>query len=123
MDCIEAGDEAHLREELGDVLMQVVLHAQIAADAGAFHNGRRRARHQRQAHPSPPACVWRVQRRFRRRGARHLGQRQSLPRRAPRTPMRRRPASVQGPARGRSAVVAGAHGGSEGLAQGGFCGL
>lgn len=36
LDCIEAGDEAHLREELGDVLMQVVLHAQIAADAGTF---------------------------------------------------------------------------------------
>lgn len=36
LDCIEAGDEVHLREELGDVLMQVVLHAQIAADAGAF---------------------------------------------------------------------------------------
>lgn len=36
LDCIEAGDEAHLREELGDVLMQVVLHAQIAADAGSF---------------------------------------------------------------------------------------
>lgn len=36
LDCIEAGDEARLREELGDVLMQVVLHAQIAADAGAF---------------------------------------------------------------------------------------
>lgn len=36
VDCIEAGDAAHLREELGDVLMQVMLHAQIAADAGAF---------------------------------------------------------------------------------------
>ena len=36
IDCIEAGDTAHLREELGDVLMQVVLHAQIAADAGEF---------------------------------------------------------------------------------------
>ena len=36
VDCIEAGDVAHLREELGDVLMQVVLHAQIAADAGEF---------------------------------------------------------------------------------------
>ena len=36
VDCIEQGDEAHLREELGDVLMQVMLHAQIAADAGAF---------------------------------------------------------------------------------------
>lgn len=36
VDCIESGDVAHLREELGDVLMQVVLHAQIAADAGEF---------------------------------------------------------------------------------------
>ena len=36
VDCIEGGDPAHLREELGDVLMQVVLHAQIAADAGEF---------------------------------------------------------------------------------------
>ena len=36
VDCIEEGDVAHLREELGDVLMQVLLHAQIAADAGAF---------------------------------------------------------------------------------------
>ena len=36
VDCIEDGDIAHLREELGDVLMQVVLHAQIAADAGEF---------------------------------------------------------------------------------------
>ena len=34
--CIEDGDVAHLREELGDVLMQVLLHAQIAADAGEF---------------------------------------------------------------------------------------
>ena len=32
----EADDATHLREELGDVLMQVVLHAQIAADAGEF---------------------------------------------------------------------------------------
>ena len=36
LDCIETDDAAHLREELGDVLMQVVLHAQIAADAGEF---------------------------------------------------------------------------------------
>lgn len=36
VDCIEEGDEQHLREELGDVLMQVMLHAQIAADTGAF---------------------------------------------------------------------------------------
>ena len=36
LQCIEDGDPAHLREELGDVLMQVLLHAQIAADAGEF---------------------------------------------------------------------------------------
>lgn len=36
VDAIEARDTAHLREELGDVLLQVVLHSQIAADAGEF---------------------------------------------------------------------------------------
>lgn len=36
VDWIESNDVSHLREELGDVLMQVVLHAQIAADAGEF---------------------------------------------------------------------------------------
>lgn len=36
VDCIEEDDDAHLCEELGDVLMQVMLHAQIAADEGAF---------------------------------------------------------------------------------------
>lgn len=33
---IEAGTVAGLREELGDVLLQVVLHSQIAADEGEF---------------------------------------------------------------------------------------
>ena len=36
VDAIEAGDTAHMREELGDVLLQVVLQSQIAADAGEF---------------------------------------------------------------------------------------
>ena len=36
VDAIEAHDAAHLREELGDVLLQVVLQSQIAADAGEF---------------------------------------------------------------------------------------
>lgn len=36
VDAIESGDTAHLREELGDVLLQVVLQSQIAADAGEF---------------------------------------------------------------------------------------
>ena len=33
---IEAGDVAEIREELGDVLLQVVLQSQIATDAGEF---------------------------------------------------------------------------------------
>lgn len=36
VDAIEQGDMVHLREELGDVLLQVVLQSQIAADAGDF---------------------------------------------------------------------------------------
>lgn len=36
VDAIEQHDAAHLREELGDVLLQVVLQSQIAADAGKF---------------------------------------------------------------------------------------
>lgn len=36
VDAIEQHDVAHLREELGDVLLQVVLQSQIAADAGEF---------------------------------------------------------------------------------------
>lgn len=36
VDAIEAADTAHLREELGDVLLQVVLQSQIAADTGEF---------------------------------------------------------------------------------------
>ena len=36
LEAIEVGDPDHLREELGDVLLQVYLHAAIAAQAGAF---------------------------------------------------------------------------------------
>lgn len=36
VEAIETNNRAHLIEELGDVLEQVVLHAQIAADDGAF---------------------------------------------------------------------------------------
>ncbi|MEF2671944.1 MazG family protein, partial [Adlercreutzia sp.] len=36
VDAIEADDVPHIREELGDVLLQVVLQSQIAADAGEF---------------------------------------------------------------------------------------
>ena len=36
LEAIDSGDEARIREELGDVLLQVAMHAQIAADEGRF---------------------------------------------------------------------------------------
>lgn len=36
VDAMDSGDMKHLKEELGDVLLQVVLHAQIAADENEF---------------------------------------------------------------------------------------
>jgi MazG family protein len=36
LDAIDVGDDVALREELGDLLLQVVLHAQLADDRGAF---------------------------------------------------------------------------------------
>jgi XTP/dITP diphosphohydrolase len=38
-DAIRSGDDQHLAEELGDLLLQVVLHAQIASEAGSFDLG------------------------------------------------------------------------------------
>jgi XTP/dITP diphosphohydrolase/tetrapyrrole methylase family protein/MazG family protein len=37
IDTIDRGDYPHMREELGDVLIQVVFHAQIAAEKGQFN--------------------------------------------------------------------------------------
>ena len=36
IETIDHGDDAHMREELGDVLIQIVFHAQIEAEAGHF---------------------------------------------------------------------------------------
>jgi MazG family protein len=36
VDAIDRHDDAHLREELGDLLLQVVMHSQIASEAGRF---------------------------------------------------------------------------------------
>ncbi len=36
LEAIEVGDDAHLAEELGDLLLQVVFHAEIASQRGAF---------------------------------------------------------------------------------------
>jgi MazG family protein len=37
IDTIDRGDYPHMREELGDVLIQVVFHAQIASERGQFN--------------------------------------------------------------------------------------
>ena len=39
LDAIDSGDPRKLKEELGDVLLQVIFHAQMAAEAGAFNFG------------------------------------------------------------------------------------
>jgi tetrapyrrole methylase family protein/MazG family protein len=39
LEAIDAGTPAQLRQELGDLLLQVVFHAQMAAEAGAFSIG------------------------------------------------------------------------------------
>lgn len=39
IDAIDDGDPGALRDELGDVLLQIVLHTQIAIDDGEFHMG------------------------------------------------------------------------------------
>lgn len=36
LEAVESGDPAHMREELGDLLLQVVFHAQMGAEAGTF---------------------------------------------------------------------------------------
>ena len=36
MDAIEAGDDHEMREELGDLLLQIVFHCQLAKERGAF---------------------------------------------------------------------------------------
>ena len=36
MDAIEAGDDQEMAEELGDLLLQVVFHAQMASEEGSF---------------------------------------------------------------------------------------
>jgi len=53
VDTIEAGDDARLKEELGDLLLQIIFHAQIAEEGGRFDiqevidhlNGKLKTRH------------------------------------------------------------------------------
>ncbi len=52
---IESADDAELRDELGDILLQVVFHAQIASETGALRHRRRRGSDRRQAREAAPA--------------------------------------------------------------------
>ena len=55
LEAIDSGDDDHLREELGDLLLQVYFHAVIAEERGALHHRRRRRRDRRQDAPPQPA--------------------------------------------------------------------
>jgi len=56
-DAIERHDMVQLKDELGDLLFQVVFHSRMAEEAGAFSF----ADVVQQADPPPSACLWRAQ--------------------------------------------------------------
>ena len=58
-DLTATGNPANLCEELGDLLLQVMLHSQIAEESGEFTPGRCDRRHHEEDDPAAPACVWR----------------------------------------------------------------
>ena len=76
-DAIARGDIGDLKDELGDLLLQVVFHSRIAEEAGAVRVRRRRDRHRRQDGAPPPAYL------RRRDGGHHLLGSRSRPRNAP----------------------------------------
>lgn len=57
VDAIEADDVPHMREELGDVLLQVVLQSQIAAGCRRVHHRRRVPRREREDRAPASPCV------------------------------------------------------------------
>ena len=91
IDAIDAGDRPALREELGDLLLQVVFQAELARARGQLRHRRRGRRHRRQA-GAPPSP--RLRRRFgqgRRRGAPELGEAEGEGEGRTRRPRRRPP--------------------------------
>jgi ATP diphosphatase len=54
-DAIQRGDMADLKDELGDLLLQVIFHSRMAEEAAPFRAARRRQRDQRQDGAPPPA--------------------------------------------------------------------
>ena len=94
-DAIARGDLADLRDELGDLLLQVVFHARMARGARRVRLRRRGRGDHREADPPPSACVRRAREGCRRRRSKGSGS-ASRPRKRPsgrpRRPDRRRPA-------------------------------
>ena len=72
-DAIARGDLADLREELGDLLLQVVFHARMAQEQGAFDFGDVVEAITDEADPPASACVRRGARAVARGGRRALG--------------------------------------------------
>ena len=58
LETIDDDDPAHMCEELGDLLLQIMLHSQMEEEAGTFTVYDVIARIEREAHPQTPACVW-----------------------------------------------------------------
>ena len=59
-DAIERNDMPHLKDELGDVLFQVVFHAQMAEEAGLFRFDDVVQAISDKLIPPPSACIWRA---------------------------------------------------------------
>ncbi|MFR1412270.1 MAG: MazG nucleotide pyrophosphohydrolase domain-containing protein [Akkermansia sp.] len=57
VDTIQRNDWTQLREELGDVLLQVVFHAEIAQEAGRFDFNDVAAEVKRKTRPPPSPCI------------------------------------------------------------------
>ena len=57
LDAIDSGDPAQLQEELGDLMLQIVLHAQISAESGGFDVFDVIKLHSCKADLPPPACL------------------------------------------------------------------
>ena len=81
LDAIDQGDDRALAEELGDVLLQVVFHSQIASETGRFDIDDVVRGHHRKAHPQAPARLWRRRRRLMPRPSSKIGRSSSRPKR------------------------------------------
>ena len=58
LEAIDSGSPDKIAEEMGDILVQTVFHAQMASEAGTLYHRRRGGRNKRQAGASPPPCLW-----------------------------------------------------------------